>query len=687
MQENTATTTAPTASTPAAPRTDRLELVKELGRGSIGVVHKARNPQVDRLAALRQFQVPQWLDDVNDLLKKILAEARAASALSHPNVARLFTCGYKDFNVFMTFEFVEGQTLREIMAARTPDFNEVLSWARQLCAALDYAHDNGVYHQFLNPSNVKIAADGSLKLLDFGLLHDKHLLSQTPAKRLENEPYLSPEEIKNRVPDRAANIFSLGTLLYEMYTTRSPFAGKHLGEVDRSITDVMPYPLNVANGRVPEAISRVVLKALAKNPGERYQNCQQLFEALEAANREPRVVSAGSVSPATGQFPAASATGSFRPPTAAIKPPTAAIKPPTAAVKPPSGPATTKVRVPSPPATASRKPAKAPVNQWMLAGIVVAGLVVIAALAMMFQRKPADLSDAAAPQVKTPRAAAAPASSQAPAPFSDSAQPANERVTRGEGPARSARQARVPQMFTEPAPGAAANGQITVSALPLGSIIEIEGRSGQWRSPQTIGPLPPGNYKVVVSKPGYATESRSVQVSAGGRSQIDIRLTATKGFLTVSGTPSGASIVVDGRDSGRVTPAELVLDPGAHAVSVRRAGYLESGTTIKVAAGQSTSYSPGLMAAGRTDNIKILSGKFFGGGVSQGMARIEIKSEPKGAQVLVNGTPLQKTTPVDIQVEAGNYDITLQKEGYRPVHESAIVGMDDRVKIEKTLMR
>ena len=197
MQEETLTTTG---STPAAPRTDRLELVKELTRGSIGVVHKARSPQLDRVTALRQFQVPQWLDDVNDLLQRILAEARAASALDHPNIGRLYTCGYKDFNIFVTSEFVEGQTLREIMSARTPDLNEVMAITRQLCAAMDYAHGKSVYHHFLNAYNVKILPGNELKVLDFGLINDKNLLSQTPAKKLDNEPYLSPEQVKNRIP-------------------------------------------------------------------------------------------------------------------------------------------------------------------------------------------------------------------------------------------------------------------------------------------------------------------------------------------------------------------------------------------------------------------------------------------------------------------------------------------------------
>src|SRR5262249_18146331 len=116
MPETMENTTAPIPTPAAAPRTDRLELVKELGRGSIGVVHKARNAQQNRVITLRQFEVPEWLDDVDELLKKILADARAASGLDHPNIAKLYTCGYKGFTVFMTSQFVEGKTLKEVMA-------------------------------------------------------------------------------------------------------------------------------------------------------------------------------------------------------------------------------------------------------------------------------------------------------------------------------------------------------------------------------------------------------------------------------------------------------------------------------------------------------------------------------------------------------------------------------------------
>ena len=193
-----ATGNATGAATAAAPRTASLELVKELPRGSVGVVHQARNPQQNRSVALRKFEVPEWLDDVNALIQKILAEAKAASALDHPNIAKLYTCGYKDTTVFMTAEFVEGQTLKEFMAKRQPDMSEVLQLTKQLLAALDYAHSKGVFHHFLNPTNIKVLPDGTLKLLDFGLLRDKNLLTQSPTKKLENEPYLSPEQVKHK---------------------------------------------------------------------------------------------------------------------------------------------------------------------------------------------------------------------------------------------------------------------------------------------------------------------------------------------------------------------------------------------------------------------------------------------------------------------------------------------------------
>jgi serine/threonine-protein kinase len=692
----------------AAPRTASLELVKELPRGSVGVVHQARSPQQNRSVALRKFDVPEWLDDVNELIQKILAEAKAASALDHPNIAKLYTCGYKDCTVFMTAEFVEGPTLRELMAKRQPEMAEVLQMAKQLLAALDYAHSKGVYHNFLNPNNIKVLPDGTLKLLDFGLLRDKNLLTHTPTKKLENEPYLSPEQVKNKPSDRASNIFNAGTIIYQLYTARSPFHGPHLGEIDRSITDVDPHPMQMAHARVPEQISKVVLKALSKNPANRYASGQQFFSDLEeAAKNEPaaRANTTGSF-PAYQGGPGPNASQSIR-----VQPgPNAsqsfrAVPGPNASQSfraMPSGsasqvikptPGTTGTTYNGPAKTGSRGPVST-ANHWKLVGGVVSGLIVIVVAALLFQHRTPELPDDPATQSKP--------GTSSPAPFSRKtaqSQDAQSQDAQGaqdtQGQARTHTSSRASRAARNAAaapvaPPAPAEGQLIVSSMPMGATVEIEGRAGQqWKAPQTIPGLTAGTYKVTFNMPGYATETRSVQVSGGARTPVDVRMTAVKGFITVTGTP-GAHVLINGKDTGKVTPIEFLVEPGPQTVVVRKQGFLDASTDLKVAVGQSVNYAPKLMAAGRTDNIQIVGsggvGKLFGGnGSSQGMARIEIKSEPKGAQVMVNGTPLQKATPLEIQVEPGSYDIVIQKDGYKPIHENAIVGIDDRIKINRPL--
>jgi serine/threonine protein kinase len=738
MQENpesatgtaTATGIAPDTATnaAAAPRTDRLELVKELPRGSVGVVHQARNPQQNRSVVLRKFEIPEWLDDVSGLLQKILAEARAASALDHPNIAKLHTCGYKDFTVFMTAEFVEGETLKEFMAKRQPDMSEALQLAKQLLSALDHANNKGVFHNFLNPTNIKILPDGTIKLLDFGLLRDKNLLTQSPTKKLENEPYLSPEQVKNRPQERAGNIFTAASIIYQLYTARSPFHGSHLGEVDRGITDVDPHPMQMAHPRVPEQISKVVLKALSKNPADRFGSGQQFFAALEeAAKSQPvaRPNSTGSMPAYQGPgpnpsqsikaapgpnasqtfkaMPGPSASQTFKPIPSASASQTFKPIPSAAAnqvVKPPTPGTIGTTYMAAQKKTPARSKPVSTANHWKVVAAVVGGLCLIVVLALLFQRHPAEPEDSTA-------ALSAQAAANAAAPFrhlpgqaqSEPAQsvPAQSAPAQQEEPGKarvtSAHAGKAVRYASAApaAPLAPSEGQLIVSSMPLGATVEIEGHAGQsWKAPQTVQGLAAGTYKVTFNMPGYATETRNVQVTGGARTPMDVRMTAVKGFVTVASKPAGAQILINGKDTGKVTPIEFLVEPGMQSIVVRKQGFLDATTELKLVAGQAVNYAPSLMVAGRTDNIKLLGsggvGKLFGGnGNGSGMAQIEIKTEPKGAQVTVNGMPLQKTTPLAIQVEAGNYDITIQKDGFKPIHENAIVGVDDRIKIDRSL--
>jgi len=724
-----ATGTAPPAET--GPRTDRIELLQQLSAGSVGAVHKARNPKFNRTLALRQLQVPEWIDDVDELIKRILAEARAASALDHPNIARLYTGGYKGFTVFLTSEFVEGTGIREYASKRNLGVSEIVALGKQLCAALDYAHRKGVLHNALTPANLKVQPDGTLKVLDFGLLRDKQLYSPTPAKRLENEHYLSPEQLKNKPVSQATNIFTAATIMYELLTTRNPFSGKHLGEVDRNIIEIDPHPASLAHARVSESISKVLMKGLAKHPLARYQSCAELATALDEALKSGPAKAASASSSAVAAAPIsvslpAVAVSALKPPSSISNAPVtpvanAANKPPAAVTARPAGnvvalpanapapqpasvpakpplpvrPVNTAVRVQNlPVAPPSKMPVKV-LTQWKLVGGIVAALFVVSAVAISVNHRskvstPPPEAAAEPPQKPTVQQSQVPQTPQEPVqqPLAiaeasgppagmeiQESQPKNSRLRRGSAQPASVR-------------GAGTDGVLEVSSEPEGASFSIEGKTiDAWKTPQVVGSLAPAVYKVTASKTGYSTETGYVQVVAGNRATINLRLKALKATLTVGGTPVGARIVIDGKNTGRFSPADFMLEPAAHTVTLSKEGFFDNTGQINLSAGQNLNYSPSLTPAGRTDNIKVVGGikKLFGGGSSSGAARMEIRTEPKGAEISLNGATLPKTTPAEIQLDPGNYDMVLQKDGYKPVHKMLTVQANDKVKIDEQL--
>lgn len=706
-----AATATPTAE--PNPRTDRLELLQQLGAGSVGAVNKARNPKLNRIVALRQVQVPEWLDDVDDLIKRILAEARAASALDHKNIARLYTGGFKGFTIFLTAEFVDGVSVREFAASRNLGVPEIISLGKQLCDALEYAHQKNVLHHALTPANLKVLPDGTLKVLDLGLLRDKHLYSPSPAKRLENEHYLSPEQLKSKPVSVAANIFSAATILYELFTTRNPFAGKHLGEVDRNITEIDPPPASLAHARVSEAISKVLMKALAKHPLARHQSFAELATALDDAFKAAPAKAASSATSSSAQIklpvpvpvpaPKSDSNGASAPKPVAAPSPSNNGQPVPVAVRPSSNGVPRPVAAPAPKPVAPVKttnsvtrvessPSKMPVKmmaQWKLLGGIIAALFVVSAVAITLSHRSkvsAPPPEVTAAPPETPQVQQTTATTVTTIEETQNPQPFIE-VHESRG--RASRE-RTPKTGPAPAATTATDGQLAISSEPAGATFFIEGRTtDSWRTPQVVGSLAPAVYKVTVSKNGYSTETRSVQVVGGNRVSLDVRLTALKATLNIGGAPVGARIVIDGKETGRFSPADFTLDPAVHTVTLQKEGFFDNTGEVKLVAGQTINYSPSMTPAGRTDNIKMMGGikKLFGGGSSAGMARVEIKTDPKGAQISINGTILPKVTPVEIQVEPGNYDITLQKDGYKPVRKMITTQANDKVKIDEQLSK
>jgi hypothetical protein len=235
-------------------------------------------------------------------------------------------------------------------------------------------------------------------------------------------------------------------------------------------------------------------------------------------------------------------------------------------------------------------------------------------------------------------------------------------------------------------------GQITVTSVPNGAQIHVDGQTDpSWTTPYNVADLGPGQHTISVTKAGYSTETRSIDVSSGSKSVLAVQLAALTAGVSVAGEPAGASIFIDGKDTGRVTPAQLSTDkPGNHTLTVKKQGYLEESTTANLQPGQVFHYAPTLKALGNTDAIK-MGGKFkkmFGGtGDTSGMGMISVKTQPKGAQVSVNNRMLDKGSPVDFYLNPGNYVVDIVATGYKSIHRVITVDKNGKAVIDDTMTR
>ena len=230
--------------------------------------------------------------------------------------------------------------------------------------------------------------------------------------------------------------------------------------------------------------------------------------------------------------------------------------------------------------------------------------------------------------------------------------------------------------------------QLTVSSVPPGAQITFDG-SLLCQSPCTLTDIAPGQHLVAATKAGYTSQSKTIHLKAG-TSTVALQLNAVATTtLMVSSTPAGGAIVIDGRDTGRLTPTLFSFDrPGAHTVVVKRSGYLEETSTVNVQSGQAANTNVTLKRLGQTDDIRSAGGKFkkvFGRGESASMGIVSVKTQPKGAQIMVNGRALDKTAPFDFYLNPGTYEVDITMSGYRSLHRVINVEQGEKVAIEEPL--
>lgn len=579
----------------------RYQIVEELGRGAMGTVYKALDPAIGRTIAIKTIRLTDFsdTDERQRIRERLLREAQSAGVLSHPNIVTIYDVLEEGEYAYIFMEYVNGKSLERLFRSQTmPNKSALLRYFRQVADALDYAHRKGVIHRDIKPANIMISERGSdlerlAKIADFGVAKFVSQEMTQGGTMMGTPNYMSPEQIQGTTVDARSDQFSLGVVVYEIFSGSKPFVAENLPALFYAICKQEPQPVQRLNPKLGGNVDKVLQRALSKHPDARFASCTDFTSALSGAlegSSEFAAVRATERANEQGALDATAigAAGYFEERRDPVNVHDQTFQ--RSSQIPYELPALQRRRRLGEDEQPDRHPQKSSFAKNL--GLLLAICMAIAGVVVFVMRwKPAPnvpvqvLDTKSAPVALAPTntnptkkeeaAKAEPPATPNPAPAkqgeqlsqknTDARQSTPEKQENGtsmtSGPSSSKPEKR--PLTNEPAETAVSD--IELLTEPPGAKMVVDNRpDNACTSPCTLS-LPNGRHTMEVYLNGYAVAKRIFTVPDD--TSLFVTLAKSMGVLVVTSTPQGATIFVDGKDYGH-TPSTLHLATGSHTLQL-----------------------------------------------------------------------------------------------------------------------
>ena len=266
----------------------RYKIVSEIGQGAMGTVYKAVDPIIDRTVAIKTINLNLSRQELEEYEQRFQQEIKAAGRLNHPNIVTIYDVSKNDQVAYMAMEFLEGKELKDIIATgQLPPTEQVVDIIAQVADGLWFAHQQGIVHRDVKPSNIMVLKGGIAKITDFGIARLPNSAVKTMTGLILGSPrYMSPEQVIGKTLDTRTDTFSLGVVLYEALTCMAPFDGDNVNAIMYATVNTTPPPPSTHNRAIPAMLDLIVAKAMAKTLDDRYQTVKEFADDLREVRRQ-----------------------------------------------------------------------------------------------------------------------------------------------------------------------------------------------------------------------------------------------------------------------------------------------------------------------------------------------------------------------------------------------------------------